>query len=74
MTIEDTFRDIVGYIALGVEAAAVLIVAAGVLDALARIATAIVRQSTPHGVAKAIWRRMGMWLLHDIARVHRQVS
>jgi uncharacterized membrane protein len=63
MMIEETFRQIVGHIALAVEAASVLIVTAGVLDALARIATAIVRQATPHGVGKAIWRRMGMWLL-----------
>ena len=63
MTIEETFQAIVAYIALGVEAAAVLIVTAGVLDGLARIATAIVRHATPHGVGKAIWRRMGMWLL-----------
>jgi uncharacterized membrane protein len=63
LILERAFRETAGYIALGIEASAVLIAAVGALDALGRIGGAIARRSVPHGLGKAIWRRLGLWLL-----------
>jgi uncharacterized membrane protein len=50
-------------IALGVGAAAVLIVAFGSVEAFVRILTIVVRGGGTHGERKEVWRRFGMWLL-----------
>ena len=50
-------------IALGVEAAAVLLVAYGSLEAFVRIVDVIFRGRGTHGERKEVWRRFGMWLL-----------
>jgi uncharacterized membrane protein len=60
---EALFDQIAGDIALAVEAAAVLIVGFGALDAFIRVVGITVRPGTTHGERKAIWRRFGMWLV-----------
>lgn len=63
VTLEEAVREAVGYIALCVEASAVLVATIGVFDTLGRIFTAIVRRTTEHGTGKLIWRRFALWLL-----------
>ena len=46
-----------------VEAAAVLIVAFGAIDAFVKILRIVVTPSVVHGERKAVWRQFGMWLL-----------
>ena len=46
-----------------VEAASVLIVAFGSLEALLKVLVVMARPGASHGMRKAIWRRFGMWLL-----------
>jgi uncharacterized membrane protein len=49
--------------ALLIEAAAVLIVAYGAVEAFGRLVPVMARPAAGHGERKAIWRRFGMWLL-----------
>ncbi len=63
MTLEEAVREAVGYIALCVEASAVLVATIGVFDTLGRIGAAIVHRTTAHGTGKLIWRRFALWLL-----------
>jgi uncharacterized membrane protein len=46
-----------------IEAAAVLIVTFGSIDAFGRLTWVVVTPGVTHGERKAIWRRYGMWLL-----------
>ena len=46
-----------------IEAAAVLIVTFGSIDAFGRLMWVVVTPGVTHGERKAIWRRYGMWLL-----------
>ena len=58
---EETFHAIAARIALLIEAAAVLIAAAGALETF--LALLRVPFGAKHGARKAAWRRFGMWLL-----------
>jgi uncharacterized membrane protein len=46
-----------------VEAAAMVTVAWGALEAFVRLVPVVLRPGTTHGERKAIWRRFGMWLV-----------
>lgn len=46
-----------------IEAAAVLIVTFGSLEALLKLLVVMARPGASHGMRKAIWRRFGVWLL-----------
>jgi uncharacterized membrane protein len=46
-----------------IEAAAVLVVTFGSLEALLKLVVVMARPSASHGMRKAIWRRFGVWLL-----------
>jgi len=46
-----------------IEAAAVLVVAFGSLEALLKLLVVMAKPSASHGMRKAIWRRFGVWLL-----------
>lgn len=59
---EETFALVADQIALGIEAAAVLIVLAGAIRALVRLLPALVSTSSHQG-KKEIWRSFGGWLL-----------
>jgi uncharacterized membrane protein len=60
---EETFAEIARGASLIVEAAAVLVVFYGALEALTRLLWIVVTPSTTHGERKALWRRFGVWLL-----------
>ena len=60
---EELFAQSATTVGLVVEAAAVLVVAFGALEAFLKILWVVVTPGTSHGERKAIWRRFGMWLL-----------
>jgi uncharacterized membrane protein len=61
--VEALLHLIAGYVALAVEAVAVLIVAFGAAEAALSLAKLLVRPHATHGERKALWRRFGVWLL-----------
>jgi len=60
---EELFRQLANHIALAIEIAAVLIVAAGAIEAFVRVIGVLTHPGASHGARKEIWRRFGMWLL-----------
>jgi len=46
-----------------IEAAAILIVAFGSIEAFIQLLPVALRPNTTHGARKAVWRRLGTWLL-----------
>ena len=52
-----------GAAVLLIEAAAVLVVTFGSLEALFKLLVVMAKPSASHGMRKAIWRRFGVWLL-----------
>ena len=60
---EDLLRLASGYIALGVETVAVLIVAFGAAEGTIALLRIVARPHATHGERKALWRRFGVWLL-----------
>ena len=60
---EEFFIQAAHAAALLVEAAAVLVVSFGSLEALVKVLFVMARPSASHGMRKAIWRRFGVWLL-----------
>jgi uncharacterized membrane protein len=63
MDAEAVLRGLAGYTALAVEAAAVLIIGYGALEALVHVARDVARGNTPAGWRKSIFVRLGVWLL-----------
>lgn len=60
---EVLFAEIARVCALVVEAAAVVIVLFGSLEAFVRLVALVRTPGATHGERKAIWRRFGVWLL-----------
>ena len=61
---EELVSQLARAIALGLDTAAILLVALGSIDAVVRIVAGLARLSSiPHGAGKVLWRRFGMWLL-----------
>jgi uncharacterized membrane protein len=60
---EEFFVQFAQVAKLLVEAAAVLIVAFGSLEAFVKLLRVVSTPSATHGERKAIWRRFGLWLL-----------
>jgi uncharacterized membrane protein len=61
--VEETFAEIARGASLLVEAAAVLVVFYGALEAFLKLLGIVITPSTTHGERKALWRRFGVWLL-----------
>jgi uncharacterized membrane protein len=61
--VEELVAQFAGGAELLVEAAAVLIVAFGSIEAFVKLLWVVVTPGTSHGERKAIWRGLGMWLL-----------
>jgi len=59
---EEVFKTVAGYVALAVEAAAVLLIAIGAAEALAHVLTKEFRQHSP-GVRRSAWIRFAVWLV-----------
>ncbi len=60
---EELFKRYAIFVAVGVEAAAVLIIAIGALEAFVAILRSLVAKEKRSGVRKRIWVRFGVWLL-----------
>jgi len=60
---EELFIQAARLAVLLIEAAAVLVITFGSLEALFKLLVVMARPSTSHGMRKAIWRRFGVWLL-----------
>jgi len=61
--VEELFIQAARAAVLVIEAAAVLVITFGSLEALFKLLLVMARPSTSHGMRKAIWRRFGVWLL-----------
>jgi uncharacterized membrane protein len=59
---EEIFKTVAGYVALAVEAAAVLLIALGAAEALAHVLAKEFRQHSP-GVRRSAWIRFAVWLV-----------
>lgn len=62
---EELFKEVAGYIALGVEVVAALVIAYGAGEAVFGL---LFRRTRPHNLhpfadKKAVWQRFGVWLL-----------
>ena len=60
---EELFIDAARSAAHLIEAAAVLVVTFGSLEALLKLVVVMARPGASHGMRKAVWRRFGVWLL-----------
>jgi len=60
---EQVFKQIAGYIALGVEASAALIIAYGAFQALYGAFRAVIEKRSQVGQRKDVWLNFGVWLL-----------
>jgi uncharacterized membrane protein len=60
---DELIHQLARSIALGLEGAAVIVVAIGSIGAAWHIVIAMPRVATSHGEGKRVWRRFGMWLL-----------
>ena len=60
---EEWLQELAGHIALVVEAAAVLIIAYGAIEAFIGVAGTVVRRPITLGARKTTWLRFGVWLL-----------
>ena len=60
---EEFFVQAAGAAVLLIEAAAVLVVTFGSLEALFKLLVVMATPGASHGMRKAIWRRFGVWLL-----------
>jgi uncharacterized membrane protein len=61
--IEDNFKEIAGYVALAIEAAAVFVVAFGALQALGGVVSLIVKRAADEMQGREIWLRFATWIL-----------
>jgi uncharacterized membrane protein len=61
--VEDLFIRAAGAAVLIIEAASVLVVTFGALEALVKVLLVMAKPGVSHGKRKAIWRRFGVWLL-----------
>jgi uncharacterized membrane protein len=61
--LEQQFSEIASYIALVIEAGAVLVVAFGAAQALIGVAAAVLRKSADEMEGRQIWIRFATWIL-----------
>ena len=60
---EELLKNLASHVALAVEAVAVLVIAAGSLEAFIGLLGVGVGKRATHGARKAVWQRYGVWLL-----------
>ena len=61
--IEQNFKEIAGYVALAIEAAAVFVVAFGALQALGGVVSLIVKRAADEMQGREVWLRFATWIL-----------
>ncbi|HEX7284768.1 MAG TPA: DUF1622 domain-containing protein [Candidatus Angelobacter sp.] len=60
---EEMFKTFAGYVALGVEAAAALLIVIGAAEALFTMLSRFVTRQVSPGIRKETWGKFGVWLL-----------
>jgi len=60
---EQVFKALAGYLALGIEAAAALLIVIGAVEALVRVLPAEFRRQRPPGNRRAAWIGFALWLM-----------
>lgn len=60
---EALFREIANVVALGLEAASVLIIAVGAIESLYRLVVPVVAHLDTHGVRRRAWLILARWLV-----------
>jgi uncharacterized membrane protein len=61
--LEDNFKEIAGFIALAIEAAAVFVVSYGALQALAGVLVSAFRRNADEMQGREIWLKFATWIL-----------
>lgn len=61
--IEDNFKEIAGFVALAIEAAAVLVVSFGAIQALSGVVGLIFHRAADEMAGRQIWLRFATWIL-----------
>lgn len=61
--IEENFKEIAGFVALAIEAAAVFVVAFGAVQALSGVISLIVKRAADEMQGRVIWLRFATWIL-----------
>jgi uncharacterized membrane protein len=61
--IEDNFKEIAGFVALAIEAAAVFVVSFGALQALFSVVALIFKRAADELQGREIWLRFATWIL-----------
>ena len=61
--IEDNFKEIAGYVALAIEAAAVFVVAFGAIQALSGVIVLIFQRAADEMQGREIWLKFATWIL-----------
>jgi uncharacterized membrane protein len=61
--LEDQFKEIAGFIALAIEAAAVIVVSYGAIQALAGVVGSAFSRSTDAMQGREIWLKFATWIL-----------
>jgi uncharacterized membrane protein len=61
--IEDHFKEIAGFVALAIEAAAVFVVSFGAIQALASVVGLIFKRAADEMQGRQIWLRFATWIL-----------
>ena len=61
--LEDNFKEIAGFVALAIEAAAVLVVSFGAIQALAGVIALIFNRAANEVAGRQIWLRFATWIL-----------
>ena len=61
--IEDYFKEIAGFVALAIEAAAVFVVSFGAIQALAGVIALIFKRAADEMAGRVIWLRFATWIL-----------
>ena len=60
---ESAFKTLAGYAALGIEAAAVLLIVVGAVEALLHVLTPEFRRQQSPGIRRQAWVRFAVWLV-----------
>ena len=61
--LEDNFKEIAGFIALAIEAAAVFVVSYGAVQALAGVVASAFRRNVDEMQGREIWLKFATWIL-----------
>ncbi|HSD93006.1 MAG TPA: DUF1622 domain-containing protein [Methyloceanibacter sp.] len=61
--IEDNFKEIAGFVALAIEAAAVFVVSFGAIQALGSVVGLIFQRAADEMAGRQIWLRFATWIL-----------